>query len=103
MGIAEEEYPSIQYGFGLPNKSPYTKIFSEKISQIQESGVQNLWVYKHWPKNTICKESQRTEAERMTIIDMQSSFYVLAIGLVLSFLTLQIELIIWNRKYRFQT
>ncbi|KAJ8315309.1 hypothetical protein KUTeg_007459 [Tegillarca granosa] len=84
--ISTEEIPNMNYGVGLPNNSLFTETFSNKqvlIMELMESGIFQIWMYKHWPPKTFCKGEITTEAKKIRIVDVQSAFYLIAIGIVI--------------------
>ncbi|KAK3755334.1 hypothetical protein RRG08_026064 [Elysia crispata] len=88
--LKEKFFPG-KYGIGLPNNSVYTKIFSDQVVKLYESGLLQVWVKKWWPPQTICRGALVTQAKTLSLLDMQSSFYVLAIGVALSAIVLGLE------------
>ncbi|RUS78740.1 hypothetical protein EGW08_013491 [Elysia chlorotica] len=88
--LKEKFFPS-KYAIGLPNNSVYTKIFSDQVGKIYESGLLQVWVKQWWPKQTFCSGSLLTQARTLNLMDVQSSFYVLAIGIGLAGLVLGAE------------
>ncbi|GFS13153.1 glutamate receptor [Elysia marginata] len=88
--LKEKFFPS-KYAIGLPNNSVHTKIFSDQVGKIYESGLLQVWVKKWWPKQTFCSGSLVTQAQTLNLMDVQSSFYVLAVGLGLAGVVLTAE------------
>ena len=62
-----------------------------RVGKIYESGLTQVWVRKWWPKQTFCSGSLVTQARTLNLMDVQSSFYVLAIGLGLAGVVLTAE------------
>ncbi|RUS85248.1 hypothetical protein EGW08_007009 [Elysia chlorotica] len=88
--LKEKFFPG-RYGIVLPNNSVYTKVFSDQVVKFYESGLLQVWVKKWWPQQTFCQGSLVTQARALSLVDMQSSFYVLAIGLGMSAVVLVLE------------
>ncbi|GFO49258.1 glutamate receptor [Plakobranchus ocellatus] len=88
--LKEKFFPG-RYGIGLPNNSVYTKIFSDQVVKLYESGLLQVWVKKWWPQQTFCRGSLVTQARALSLMDVQSSFYVLAIGFALCSVVLVLE------------
>ena len=62
---------------------------------IHESGLIQVWKRKWWPKSkSVCAGSIVAEAKPISIIDVQSAFYVAAGGAVISFCIFVVEVII---------
>ncbi|CAC5371236.1 GRIN [Mytilus coruscus] len=91
LHIAKEEFLPLQYAIGLPNNSPFTKIFSIGTLNILESGLIQIWKQKHWPKRNFCSGSILTEAKPIKWTDIQIAFGFLSCGIVLSIILLFIE------------
>lgn len=66
---------------------------------IHESGLLQVWKRRWWPKSKIiCPGAIVTEAKPITLIDVQSAFYVAAGGAVIGFLVFIIEVIVGKWK-----
>ncbi|XP_069105057.1 glutamate receptor ionotropic, delta-2-like [Argopecten irradians] len=91
MVIAKEEFLPLQYAIGLPNNSPYTRLFDDEILSIHESGLLQIWKLKHWPKRSMCYGSMVPEATIVSLIDIQSAFYLIGIGIVVAVTVLTCE------------
>lgn len=73
-----------------PLFSPFPRMLS-----IHESGLLHVWKRRWWPKSrAICAGSVVTEATPISVIDVQSAFYVAAGGAVIGFLAFVIEIIV---------
>ncbi|KAK3794516.1 hypothetical protein RRG08_003667 [Elysia crispata] len=88
--LKEKFFPG-RYGIVLPNNSVYTKVFSDQVVKFYESGLLQVWVKKWWPQQTFCRGSLVTQARALSLVDMQSSFYVLAIGVAMSAVVIVLE------------
>ncbi|GFO49256.1 glutamate receptor [Plakobranchus ocellatus] len=88
--LKEKFFPG-RYGIVLPNHSVYTKVFSDQVVKFYESGLLQVWVKKWWPQQTFCRGSLVTQARALSLVDVQSSFYVLAIGVAMSLVVLMFE------------
>jgi len=103
MLLKEKFFPG-KYAIVLPNNSVYTKMISDQVVKIYESGLLQVWIKKWWPRRSFCSGSLLTEAKALTLVDVQSTFYMLAIGLVLGGLLLSTEYImdkfLLYRNYR---
>ena len=68
---------------------------------IHESGLLQVWKRRWWPKSNMCKSGLVTEAKAISIIDVQSAFYVAGGGAVLGFLAFLTEIVVAKiRQYR---
>ncbi|CAG2195718.1 GRID1 [Mytilus edulis] len=90
---------AMHFAIALPNKSPFTKIFSDEMHAIFENGLLQKWKLEHWPKHGICDNIPRKESTPITLIDIHSSFYVVAFGVFIASSFLICECF----KWRYQT
>lgn len=60
---------------------------------IHESGLLQIWKAKRWPKQGICHGSLLSERKPISLIDVQSAFYLIAVGLTLSFIVVAAEFV----------
>ena len=61
---------------------------------IHESGLLHVWKRRWWPKSTLCGKSTLPEAKPISIIDVQSAFYVAAGGALIGFGAFLVELLV---------
>ncbi|XP_076095693.1 glutamate receptor ionotropic, kainate glr-3-like [Mytilus galloprovincialis] len=54
------------------------------MNAIFENGLLQKWKLEHWPKHGICDNIPRKESTPITLIDIHSSFYVVAIGVFIA-------------------
>ncbi|ESO96489.1 hypothetical protein LOTGIDRAFT_115937, partial [Lottia gigantea] len=99
--LKELFYP-LQYAVGLPMKSPYNKLFYDEMLRIYETGLLQIWKKRWWPKKGTCKGSLVTEAKRIELVDLQSAFYVIAIGIVLASFIIVSECFYFKRSFSIQ-
>ncbi|XP_076113503.1 glutamate receptor U1-like [Mytilus galloprovincialis] len=79
------------YALGLPNNSPFQKVFSDGIMAVLEGGLIDLWMSKIWPKLHSCHELLLTRAKPITIFDVQIALYLIGVGICLALLSLLTE------------
>ena len=65
---------------------------------IHESGLLNVWKRRWWPKANLCKSGLVTEAKAISLIDVQSAFYVMIGGALLGLMVFVIEIIVAKVK-----
>ncbi|XP_052784546.1 glutamate receptor ionotropic, kainate 2-like isoform X2 [Mya arenaria] len=93
--MIKERFLPLKYAFGFTNNSPHAQIFSKQMLSIHESGLLQVWKRRWWPKSKIiCPGSIVTEAKPISIIDVQSAFYVAAGGALLGLLAFLTELLV---------
>ncbi|XP_069104062.1 glutamate receptor ionotropic, delta-1-like isoform X1 [Argopecten irradians] len=100
LRTGKEEVLPFQYAFGLPNLSPFTEMISREIIEIHESGLINIWKSRRWPRTNICGSESLTSAKAITLVDVQSAFYLIGIGLTLASIVMGMENLraLYNRK-----
>ncbi|XP_060069647.1 glutamate receptor ionotropic, kainate 2-like [Ylistrum balloti] len=91
LATIDEKFLHMQYAFGMPNNSPYTDIFSLKILKILESGLMNIWERKWWARQKLCYEATWDQRKVINLMDVQSAFYLIGIGIVLAILVFCLE------------
>ncbi|XP_059160214.1 probable glutamate receptor [Physella acuta] len=84
----KEKFFPLQYGLGLVNNSPYTRLFSEEVMQMCEFGLVNIWIARWWRKQNRCGGAVVADATPISVLDVQSACYTLGLGLVLAALCL---------------
>ena len=65
-----------------------------RMISIHESGLLHVWKRRWWPKANTCKSGLVMEAKAISIIDVQSAFYVAAGGALLGLFAFVIEIIV---------
>ena len=65
---------------------------------IHESGLLNVWKRRWWPKANLCKSGLVTEAKAISLIDVQSAFYVMIGGALLGLMVFVTEIIVTKVK-----
>ncbi|XP_021356287.1 glutamate receptor ionotropic, kainate 3-like [Mizuhopecten yessoensis] len=101
--MADEFFLPLQYAFGFPNVSPYTKIFSDELLYVHESGLLHIWKTRRWPQRSFCASELVTVAKTITLVDVQSAFYLIGIGLGLATLVCGMEKVAFWYKSRFKS
>ncbi|XP_069121394.1 glutamate receptor ionotropic, delta-1-like [Argopecten irradians] len=89
--MADDEFLPLQYAFGFPNFSPYTKLFSDELLYVHESGLLHIWKTRRWPQRSFCASEMVTVAKTITLMDVQSAFYLIGIGVGLAALVFGLE------------
>lgn len=64
------------------------------MMKIHEGGLFQIWKRKWWPQSNFCTGNTIPEAKPISLLDVQSAFYVCLIGIVFGFLTFIIEIIL---------
>ena len=68
---------------------------------MHENGLLEKLREKWWPQASVCEPYTTTSATAVTIVDMQSAFYLLLLGALLGLLALSLEhvlkLPVWAR------
>ncbi|WAR27612.1 GRIK2-like protein [Mya arenaria] len=93
--MIKERFLPIKYAFGFTNNSPHAQIFSKQMLSMLESGLIQVWKRRWWPKSkVICPGSVVTVAKPISVVDVQSAFYVAGGGAVLGLLAFLMELLV---------
>ncbi|XP_041350953.1 glutamate receptor ionotropic, kainate 2-like [Gigantopelta aegis] len=78
--------------FGLPLHSDFTKIFSLKLMHMTESGLLNQALQRlNNLANNTCGQTDTTKARTIGLEDLQTAFYILGVGVLLSVVSLVTE------------
>lgn len=98
----EEEKSSPQYfGDSVNVNAVFVLLYPKnRVVKIYESGLLQQWIKRWWPKRSFCGGSLVTEAKTLTVIDMQSSFYLIGIGMVAGGMALALEVIVFKLNSR---
>ncbi|XP_045200037.2 glutamate receptor 2-like [Mercenaria mercenaria] len=94
----KEEFMPLKYVLGFKNNSSHASIFSDQILKIHEGGLFQIWKRKWWPKSSFCAGNSITEAKPISLMDVQSAFYVCLLGVFLGLTAFLIEIIL--HKYQ---
>ncbi|XP_070179415.1 uncharacterized protein [Littorina saxatilis] len=97
----KEEFLPLQYAIGMVNNSAYTNMVSEEMLYINEIGLIDTWERKWWSKTSFCKGSLTTESTVISLIDVQSAFFLVFIGITLALLVLVTEKL--SHRFHFST
>lgn len=62
--------------------------------KINEGGLFQIWKRKWWPKSNFCAGDTVPEAKPISLLDVQSAFYVCVIGIFLGLLAFVVEVLI---------
>ncbi|XP_050406809.2 glutamate receptor ionotropic, delta-1 [Patella vulgata] len=89
LTILKELFHPMGYAFALQNNSPYLQYFDDEIRKILESGVAQILKRPWWPKQGTCPDLPTTS--QIELVDIQSAFYVIVIGISIACLTILIE------------
>ncbi|XP_021374093.1 glutamate receptor ionotropic, delta-2-like [Mizuhopecten yessoensis] len=92
------EIQPVQYSFGLPNGSPLTDLFSQKIMAMHENGLISFWKRRRWPKRDFCPGILQAYTKVISLADIQSAFYLLGVGFVLAFVSIMFEVTLYVVK-----
>ncbi|XP_041351078.1 glutamate receptor ionotropic, kainate 2-like [Gigantopelta aegis] len=93
----DEIFYKVNFAIGFPLNSPYTRLFSEIMVDFEQNGLLHFWKRTRWHGNNKCVYEQQPGARVIGLVDIQSAFFVLALGLSLGILSLLIE---WCWKHK---
>ncbi|ESP00142.1 hypothetical protein LOTGIDRAFT_141335 [Lottia gigantea] len=86
----KELFFPMNYAFALQNHSPYLEYFNDEMMKIYESGLTQTLKRKWFPKQNKCLD-QTTSAKAIELLDIQSAFYVIGIGIVIACMVMLVE------------
>ncbi|XP_045201973.2 probable glutamate receptor [Mercenaria mercenaria] len=95
-----EEFLPLKYGLGFVKNSPHTAIFTKQTIKLHEGGLFQIWKRKWWPTANFCAGNTVTEAKPISLMDVQSAFYVCLIGVFLGSVAFIIELLVHRFRLR---
>ncbi|XP_046449191.1 ionotropic receptor 93a-like [Daphnia pulex] len=99
LQMAKERFIGIMSSFALPKTSPHTKIITQGILELQQTGLIDYWDTWFRPMPPQCNgkppmESKKKKQLPLSLKNLTGAFVVLLVGLSLSFLAFLCEKII---------
>ncbi|XP_050407761.1 glutamate receptor ionotropic, delta-1 [Patella vulgata] len=88
--MLKEKFVPQNYAYAVQKGSPYAKYFSEETMKILESGLALILQRNWWPDPGTCQEKSAS-SKVIELLDIQSAFYVVLIGVVVATVTMLIE------------
>lgn len=127
LSTTKEEFLKANFAFVAAKGSPLASIFNRKldfqnficihiddwliymyclqrIMMMSESGLIQHWKEIHWPNIKKCKQAQRiqmranSEPKKLSLKDLQGSFFIWSIGSSLALVTFSIEFIMARKS-----
>jgi len=95
FAFSKENFFYEHVAMAFPDDSPWIKKFNHEIRLMLQSGLMLKWKKTYWPAENECTSSARGGISSTAIVsvsDMQGSFFILLMGIVLSFIVLGFEL-----------
>ncbi|XP_067682761.1 probable glutamate receptor [Haliotis asinina] len=89
--MVEQQFDLLQIALGLPKNSTHTKVFSDVVHVIFESGLPRLW-YNRWKPKVQC-EIQKRHPYTVDLLALQSLFYLAGLGVALAVVVLVAEIL----------
>nr|XP_034179469.1 ionotropic receptor 93a-like isoform X2 [Osmia lignaria]XP_034179470.1 ionotropic receptor 93a-like isoform X2 [Osmia lignaria] len=101
FSLSADEFLDEPIAMIIPQDSPYLPVIDAELHRMQESGLMNKWISERMPMKDKCWEvpgsNQAVNKRKVNVADMQGIFFVLFMGVTLSFLFLFLELY-WHRR-----
>nr|XP_012146781.1 PREDICTED: glutamate receptor ionotropic, delta-2-like isoform X2 [Megachile rotundata] len=101
FSLSADEFLDEPIAMIIPQDSPYLAVIDAELRRMQESGLMNKWISEKMPMKDKCWEvpgsNQAVNKRKVNVADMQGIFFVLFMGVTLSFLFLFCELY-WNKR-----
>ncbi|XP_041351679.1 glutamate receptor ionotropic, kainate 2-like [Gigantopelta aegis] len=95
----EQIFYKANFAIGFPMNSPYTRSFSKVMVELEENGLLQLWQRKRWRSCDKCMSGKQPGARVIGLVDLQSAFFVLILGLTLGVVTISAECF-WKHKFK---
>jgi len=89
--LGREEFFYERVAMAFPQDSPWLKHFDVEIKKILTAGLTKKWKQDYWPSEDECSSSARGGTGTtaiVTVLDMQSSFFILFFGIFVSLVIL---------------
>ncbi|XP_015433115.1 PREDICTED: uncharacterized protein LOC107189154 [Dufourea novaeangliae] len=101
FSLSADEFMDEPIAMIVPQGSPYLSIIDAELHRMHESGLMHKWITERMPMKDKCWEipgsNQAVNKRKVNVADMQGIFFVLFIGVTLSFLLLFCEFY-WHRR-----
>ncbi|KAK2139587.1 hypothetical protein LSH36_1706g00022 [Paralvinella palmiformis] len=81
--LLSETFMPLPFGIGLQKNSPYKAAIYEGVKLLRQSGLLKHWEKKWWPKQS-CSGIPMPESHKITLMDAQSAFYLLLVGITVA-------------------
>ncbi|ESP00140.1 hypothetical protein LOTGIDRAFT_173446 [Lottia gigantea] len=88
----KELFLPMNYAFALQDNSPYLESFNDEMMKLSESGLAQTLKRKWFPKQNKCLG--HNSAKAIELLDIQSAFYVIGIGIVIACMVMLVERIL---------
>ncbi|XP_013141730.1 PREDICTED: glutamate receptor 2 isoform X2 [Papilio polytes] len=102
--ISAEEFMYEKVAMIVPAGSPYLPVFNKEIYRMHKAGLITKWLSNYLPKRDRCWKttitSQEIDNHTVNLRDMQGSFFVLFLGIIIAFAVLLMEWMYRTRKNR---
>ncbi|ELT98379.1 hypothetical protein CAPTEDRAFT_204960 [Capitella teleta] len=98
MVVMPEGFLPLPFGIGLQEGSPYQQPFKEAVMKLRQTGLIEYW-QRLWYPNSECSGLPMVQSHAITLMDTQSAFYLLILGVIAAFFMLVVEFC-WLRKKR---
>ncbi|CAL7938576.1 unnamed protein product [Xylocopa violacea] len=102
FSLSSDEFLDEPIAMIVPQASPYLSVIDAELHRMHESGLMNKWISERMPMKDKCWEApgsnQAVNERKVNVADMQGIFFVLFMGVTLSFLLLFYELYRHKRK-----
>ncbi|XP_070177722.1 glutamate receptor ionotropic, delta-1-like [Littorina saxatilis] len=86
-----EKLRTASFGFYLQKGSPYTRIISEQIGLMVDSGLMTMWKRSSVPENKNCRHGDDHSGRVIGLANTQTAFFMAAFGLGLALMVLAVE------------
>ncbi|XP_076295813.1 ionotropic receptor 93a [Lasioglossum baleicum] len=101
FSLSQDEFLNEPIAMIIPEGSPYLPVINAELRRMLESGLMHKWITERMPIRDKCWEmagnNQVVNERKVNVADMQGIFFVLFMGVTLSFFFLFCEFY-WHRR-----
>ncbi|XP_026674967.1 ionotropic receptor 93a [Ceratina calcarata] len=101
FSLSSDEFLDEPIAMIVPQESPYLPVINAELHRMHESGLMNKWISERMPIKDKCWDvvgsNQAVNERKVNVADMQGIFFVLFMGVTMSFFLLFCEFY-WHRR-----
>ncbi|XP_054283701.1 uncharacterized protein LOC129000742 [Macrosteles quadrilineatus] len=100
FSLGNEEFMQEKLGMVMSRDNPYLELFNKEIGKMHRLGLVRKWMVDYLPSRDRCwgnLYASEVNNHTVNLDDMQGSFFLLLLGIFLSFITIVLEIFIKKR------
>ncbi|XP_046658223.1 ionotropic receptor 93a [Homalodisca vitripennis] len=101
FSLGSEEFMFEKLGMIVSQDNPYLELFNKEIGKMHRMGLIHKWMTDYLPSKDRCWNSMYTAVvnnHTVNLDDMQGSFFILFLGIFLSFIIILLEFLVKRHK-----